>query len=59
MTFTLMGRGFPSALFSLPKHVAWCLEKSGVEAPRLGYSNADIWAVAACLSSWRAARDRA
>jgi len=24
MSFTLMGRGFPSALFSLPKYVARC-----------------------------------
>jgi hypothetical protein len=27
------------------------LEKSGAEAPQLGYSKADIWAVAACLST--------
>ena len=27
------------------------LKKSGAEAPRIGYSKADVWAVAACLST--------
>ncbi len=54
MTFTLYGPRFSvGPFFFFPNQVATALralEKSGAEAPRLGYSKADIWAVAACLS---------
>lgn len=51
---TLWAAVFRRPFFLVPKHVATALralEKSGAQAPRLSYSKADIWAVAACLST--------
>lgn len=51
---TLWAAGFRRPFFLFLNQVATTLrtlEEGGAEAPRSSYSNADIWAVAACLST--------
>ncbi|MGJ7043395.1 hypothetical protein J2Y63_006679 [Shinella sp. BE166] len=55
MTLTLYGPRFSvGPFFFFRTQLATAvrtLEKCGAEAPHFGYSKADIWAVAACLST--------